>query len=228
MRSMALYHGVAGIARMFGCPKPNLTRNMRLKAQERTNALKNESSASPFGTTFAEDVAKLRTNKEQFLKDDKSLRCKSIRILIRFLDKKIGCDFCGLKRLADEDGRAIWTTVDDTAGMKGAIQNRAQERLCEERNLWDDSQDGVIRKLQGSLNVQARKGVALTSSLAKAEVSKVVMQDDAKRYREENGRLEEMLGEMGKRLEESEAALEKERSKMKLLWIKRGNSSRRK
>ena len=57
---------------------------------------------------------------------------------------------------------------------------------------------------------------------------KSIMEEDARRYREENRRLEKMLGEMGKKLEETEAVLEKEQNKMKLLWIKRSSTSKKK
>ena len=57
---------------------------------------------------------------------------------------------------------------------------------------------------------------------------KSIMEEDARRYREENRRLEKMLGEMGKKLEETEAVLEKEQNKMKLLWIKRRSTSKKK
>ena len=103
-------------------------------------------------------AVKLRNNKEQFLKDNESLRCMSIRVLIQFLDRKIECDFAGSKRLADEDGRAIWATIDDTKGMKGAIQNRAQERLCEERNLWDDFAGLADSEFSGVVECSNEKG----------------------------------------------------------------------
>jgi len=122
MRSMALYHGVAGIARMFGCPPMDVTESMRTMLQPKVNELKDETHASVFGL-LADDVKELRLNKEKYLKGN-SIRSLSLNAFVTFVQRKVGRqgnDFGGLKRMSDEKGLAIWTACKTAEQVQKAI-----------------------------------------------------------------------------------------------------------
>lgn len=100
-----------------------------------------------------------------FFRDGRNVRSRSIEELARFLRRRgvvadppgtggggAGArgdekkeeedyeeeDFAGLKRLADDDGRALWTTVSTSDAARRAVADRTADRLEEERNLWED------------------------------------------------------------------------------------------
>ena len=66
MRAMCVYHGVSGVARMFGCPLPAVPQSWREGAQTTVELLKQESSAEAFGSVHR---AAMRT-------DDGEQRCE--------------------------------------------------------------------------------------------------------------------------------------------------------
>ena len=83
-----------------------------------------------------EEVVKDRDAKEitDTSKEQKSVRGASLRELQRFFeehDAKKG--YAGLRRIADEDGTAVWTALTDSSAVKAAIEARAKERREEER-----------------------------------------------------------------------------------------------
>jgi len=154
---MSLYHGVAGLARMFGCPVSELTDEIRQEAQGRVNKLKDERNVSPFGV-LDNDWKEIINYKEQFLQKD-SVRCKSLRALSQFLHKQLGYNgiFSFLHRVASMDGRAIWTTLNDANDIKEALRKRAEERLLEEQVLLRDAKTSKMNQLETNLdNLRAK------------------------------------------------------------------------
>lgn len=173
MRSMALYHGVAGIARMYGCSLACLPDDMRTSAQEKINALKKERNLYPFGS-IADDVIAIKENKEHFMRSE-SLRAKSSIALAKLLGKKLGHEalatgsFVGLRRYPDEAGRAVYTLLGDAAAVKEAIQIRAEERLKEEKNLWLDRSREEISALESALRLEKEGNDQLKARIVEIE-----------------------------------------------------------
>jgi len=183
---MALYHGVAGLARMFGCPIEHITEDLRKKFQAKIDELKDERSSSPFGV-FADDIKELRSYEDQFLKKD-SVRCKSLRQLIKFLEKKSDGHVAGLNRIADDNGRAIWTSLDTAQAVKDAIKRRADERLKEEKNLWGFLEHEQITKHEKLLQEQREKVQALETMVFSAnnEVCAVRKENTTSEHKEKS------------------------------------------
>lgn len=135
LRAMSVFNGAAGVARMFGYPVPKVPEAWAAGARESVALLKQESSMEQFSVVH-EEVVKDRDAKEitDTSKEQKSVRGASLRELQRFFeehDAKKG--YAGLRRIADEDGTAVWTALTDSSAVKAAIEARAKERREEER-----------------------------------------------------------------------------------------------
>lgn len=215
MRSMALYHGVAGIARMFGSTQPTsfLSEDVRKVAQAKINELKSERTSSPFGS-LEEDVQQIRANKEQFLKKH-SVRGRSLAELTTFLTKRFELDdgFAGLNRYPDENGRAVWTTLKTPQEIKVAMKRRSEERIKEEMNLWTDTQEEEVEDLQDTLGEEKQKVIELTQTL---HDTKEKLNQSAETVRVMDGKitgLETSLERTKQQLSETEHDLEEERKK---------------
>ena len=152
---------------MFGSISTNLPQSVRNNAQEKVDKLKSErSSVSPFGI-IADDVENMASYKEQFLKSIDRIRCKSLRELIRFLEKKVGPDnaFASLNRYPDEHGTAIWTTLQNESNVKIAIKRRSEERLQETICQWTGNDQTQINKVRTDLKEEKRKISLLEEAL---------------------------------------------------------------
>lgn len=116
LRSMSLYNGVMGVARMFGYPLPTIPTEWQKWGQDAVNLLKKESSVEEFGSVH-ERVKKI-SSEPGVDGADGSVRGAALRELVAFFEqydphKKYG----GLNHYPDEwTGLAIWTlctTADD-------------------------------------------------------------------------------------------------------------------
>jgi serine/threonine protein kinase len=210
MRAMALYHGVAGVARMFGCTMPNLPEEWRNLAQVKVNALKQERGDTPFGS-LAADIDMMRASREQFMKSN-NLRATAVRELVRFVEKKGGqkVDFVGLQRYPDADGFAIWTSIDNSAGFKDAISKRSAERLKEERNHWVDVQEREIDALVENIGVGTEKMAAIENTLGQTVAELATSNASANSLKIQIAEMEKTLEEKERMIEEAKAKLAEE------------------
>jgi hypothetical protein len=221
MRSMALYHGVAGIARMFGCPPIDVTDSMRIMVQPKVDQLKNENFASEFGL-LADDIKALRLNKEKYLKSN-SIRCQSLLSFVTLVQRKIGVDdFGGLCRMSDEKGLALWTACDTEEQVREAITLRKEERLKEEKDIWAMSQDATLAALRKALEEEKIKNRLLKDDYD-------VLFEDNNKTLSENKELQSTVADLTGRLAASEEMLFKYMRKKKR-WSKlfkrsKGNES---
>ncbi|EOD13279.1 hypothetical protein EMIHUDRAFT_119917 [Emiliania huxleyi CCMP1516] len=128
LRAMSVFNGAAGVARMFGYPVPTVPEAWAAGARESVALLKRESSVEKY------DVVQGVLGQDGATKESESVRGASLRELQRFFeehDAKKG--YAGLRRIADEDGTAVWTALTDPSAVKAAIEARAKERREEER-----------------------------------------------------------------------------------------------
>ena len=215
MRAMALYHGVAGVARMFGNTMPNLPEEWRHLAQVKVNALKQERGATPFGS-LAADIEMMRASREQFMKSS-SLRATAARELVRFVERKEGhkVDFVGLQRYPDSDGFAIWTSIDNSAGFKDAISKRSAERLKEERNHWVDEQEREIDALVENIGVGTEKMAMIEKTLGQTVTELATSNSNADALQSQIAEMEKTLEEKERTIEEAKAELDKEKNQAK-------------
>ena len=214
MRAMALYHGVAGVARMFGCTMPNLPEEWRNLAQVKVNALKQERGDTPFGS-LAADIDMMRASREQFMKSN-SLRATAVRELVRFVEKKRHkIDFVGLQRYPDADGYAIWSCIDNSAGFKDAISKRSAERLKEERNHWVDVQEREIDALVENIGVGTEKMAVIEKTLDQTVTELATSNNNANALKTQIAEMEKTLEERERTIEETKAELEKEKNQAK-------------
>jgi len=215
MRAMALYHGVAGVARMFGSTMSNLPEEWRSLAQVKVNALKQERGATPFGS-LAADIDMMRASREQFMKSS-SLRAKAARELVRFVEKKEGhkVDFVGLQRYPDSDGFAIWTCIDNSAGFKDVISKRSAERLKEERNHWVDVQEREIDALVENIGVDTEKMAVIEKTLGQTVTELATSNSNANALQSQIAAMEKTLEEKEQVIEETKAELEREKNQAK-------------
>ena len=214
MRAMALYHGVAGVARMFGCTMPNLPEEWRNLAQVKVNALKQERGDTPFGS-LAADVDMMKASREQFMKSN-SLRATAVRELVRFVEKKRHeVDFVGLQRYPDADGYAIWSCIDNSAGFKDAISKRSAERLKEERNHWVDVQEREIDALVENIGVGTEKMALIEKTLGETRTELATSNNNANTLKAQIAEMEKTVEERERTIEETKAELEKEKNQAK-------------
>mmetsp|Transcript_15491 Transcript_15491/g.44849 ORF Transcript_15491/g.44849 Transcript_15491/m.44849 type:complete len:1026 (-) Transcript_15491:1577-4654(-) len=215
IRSAALYHGVAGVARMFGSTMSNLPEEWRSLAQVKVNALKQERGATPFGS-LAADIDMMRASREQFMKSS-SLRAKAARELVRFVEKKEGhkVDFVGLQRYPDSDGFAIWTCIDNSAGFKDVISKRSAERLKEERNHWVDVQEREIDALVENIGVDTEKMAVIEKTLGQTVTELATSNSNANALQSQIAAMEKTLEEKEQVIEETKAELEREKNQAK-------------
>ena len=215
MRAMALYHGVAGVARMFGNTMPNLPEEWRHLAQVKVNALKQERGATPFGS-LAADIEMMRASREQFMKSS-SLRATAARELVRFVERKEGhkVDLVGLQRYPDSDGFAIWTSIDNSAGFKDAISKRSAERLKEERNHWVDEQEREIDALVENIGVGTEKMAMIEMTLGQTVTELATSNSNADALQSQIAEMEKTLEEKERTIEEAKAELEKGKNQAK-------------
>lgn len=216
MRSMALYHGAAGIARMFGSTLPILPEELRGTVQAKIDELKHESTGSPFAP-LGEDIELARVHRERFLQSDRA-RCKSLREYNRFLERKgllPGTDFAGLRRIADERNRAIWTTLDTAEAVKDAIAKRKDERLKEEMKLWGDKQEYQIIELKKKNEEQE---VALSEAAENIEKAKEDATKEASESKVNSSAVEnERIKELKASLAQARSDLKKSRERVEFL-----------
>ena len=127
LHAASLVNGVSGVAKLFGFPLPSVPEKWREGAQNSVEILKQESSVEAFGAVHE----KVQTGDE---KNETDLRGKGLRELVKFFEKedKEG-DYAGLRRIGDNDGLAVWTTLTDPAEVKKALEARAEERRAEAR-----------------------------------------------------------------------------------------------
>ena len=215
MRAMALYHGVAGIARMFGCTLPQLPEEWRSLAQEKVNALKQERGSTPFGS-LAADVDMIKASREQFMKQD-SIRAMSSRELVRFVEKKEGhkVDFAGLQRYPDQDGFAVWSCIDDSAEFKDAISKRSAERLKEERNHWVDVQEREIDALVENIGVGTQKMEVIEKTLDQTVSELATSSTNANALKSKISELERTIQNKDTVIDATKAELEMEKNQAK-------------
>ena len=215
MRAMALYHGVGGIARMYGSTLSPLPEEWRDLAQGKVAELKSERGLTPFGSLVA-DIDSVKANREQFL-NHKSSRARSSRALARFLVRKDGrkADFAGLRRYPDSNGFAIWTAVADAKGFHEAIQKRSMERMNEQRNHWENLQEREIDALVESISSGEKKlrdvNKALTETVKELSASTSNTHVLMRRITV----LEQFLQERNAEVESIRAELDIERNKSK-------------
>ena len=150
MRAMCVYHGVSGVARMFGCPLPAVPQSWREGAQTTVELLKQESSAEAFGSVHraamrTDDgeqrcggpnlppVLRVAADERSLLPNRVTVRGESLRQLSGFLREfdPAGA-YAGLRRVGDEEGTAVWTIVQESE-IQSAINSRAAERAAEEQ-----------------------------------------------------------------------------------------------
>lgn len=95
---------------MFGYPVPKVPDVWASGARDSVALLKQKSSVEAFGAV--QDV--LDGDAVDGEKQSESLRGESLRNLEDFFkEKDAGRNYAGLKRIADEDGVAIWTALSD-------------------------------------------------------------------------------------------------------------------
>uniref|UniRef100_A0A7R9YZF5 Protein kinase domain-containing protein n=1 Tax=Pseudictyota dubia TaxID=2749911 RepID=A0A7R9YZF5_9STRA len=253
MRSVALYHGATGIARLFGGgSNPSLSSDVRQSAQGTVDDLKQErgsAATGPFGS-FIEDVSRAKENRERFLRDDTNVRCRSLMELVGLYERK-GLvlpgkargdnDFVGLQRLSDDEGLALWTLLDDADKFRAAIKKRAEERLKEEKNLWGDSKEERIDELEDALAKSEAELVVAAKVLEKMEGhSPAVLEDEDSKKRirhleealsvakEDQKRMsvleEQRTASLELTLKQTMAELEESAQRVKALESKFGNS----
>jgi len=209
MRSMALYHGAAGIARMFGSTLPILPEKLRGTVQAKIDELKHESTGSPFAP-LGEDIELARVHRERFLQSDRA-RCKCLREYARFLERKgliPGEEFARLRRIADKHNRAIWTTLDTAESVKDAIAKRKDERLKEEMKLWGDKQEYEIVELKKKTKEQEK---ALSQAVESVEKAK----EDAAKEATESKATDVDSSVENERIKELKASLAQARNDLK-------------
>ncbi len=145
MRAMCIYNGIAGLAKMFGCPLPNIPEDASKGAQE---SIKKESSVEEFDVVHEQVKG---GNEEK-----KSVRGASLREFVDFMkendpglkENKSG-NFAGLQRIGDpEEGTALWTTLTDPADIENALKKRAEQRK-EEQLKHDEHVKETAKKETG-------------------------------------------------------------------------------
>ena len=131
MRAMSVYNGVTGVFGMLGL-NAKVPDGVMSKAQRTVELLKQESSVEQFGA-INEVVMSDEESPEK-----KTVRGASLRELQRLLKEhdKEG-DFSGLRRVADNDGVAVWTRLSD-ANIKLAIEKRTKQRRAEEGKIVNE------------------------------------------------------------------------------------------
>ena len=137
----------------------------------RTPLCTQESSVEKFGAVHAK--VKEGHNEEE------TTRGASLRELERFFEKEDSSKgYAGLRRVADEDGTAVWTILKDTE-VAAQLEKRAGERREEERrheNIFSsqarpsseatDATSNEVETLRAKLQVaEAARGVAEASAV---------------------------------------------------------------
>jgi len=161
IRAMCIYHGIVGLAAMFGFPLPRVPKDWSKGAQESVELLKKESSVEEFGVVH-EEV-------EGGTEEKKSVRGASLRAFVDFLKKNDpglsdgnSGDFAGLQRIGDpEDGTALWTALTDQADIENALKKRTKQR--EEEQLKHNEH---IKKMAGEKIKKLEEGASTATATA--------------------------------------------------------------
>uniref|UniRef100_A0A7R9VGZ9 Protein kinase domain-containing protein n=1 Tax=Pseudictyota dubia TaxID=2749911 RepID=A0A7R9VGZ9_9STRA len=175
MRAMALYHGVAGIARMFGASLSGLSfpKEMRNKVQAKVDRLKSErdDSSAPFGAISC-GIKVPSKRKEQPPNIGDNVRWHSMVELVKLLEKKSlmrqGCraSFAGsLTRYSDRGGLSIWTAVRNAEDVKREVRKRSSEFLKEAIQKWDGSKEEEMATLKRDLQAEKAASLRISESL---------------------------------------------------------------
>jgi len=127
VRAMSMVDGVSAVANVFGLPLLSVPEQWRSDAQDTVELLKQESSVEQFGAINEIVMA-------DEAKEKKTMRGSSLRELQRlFQEKDKKQEYAGLRRIADEDGNAVWTRLTDPAKVKKAMEKRARQRRREQQ-----------------------------------------------------------------------------------------------
>uniref|UniRef100_A0A6S8VFZ9 Protein kinase domain-containing protein n=1 Tax=Chaetoceros debilis TaxID=122233 RepID=A0A6S8VFZ9_9STRA len=138
MRAMSVYNGAAGVCQMFGFPVPKVPKSIRTNMKNSVDILRNESSVEMFGVVH-EKV------QDADGKNSKGVRGASLRELALFFAKedKDG-KYAGLRRIADDEGKAIWTAIEDDKKVKEFLNKRIKIRKEGIRTEYED----MLKKTQ--------------------------------------------------------------------------------
>jgi len=124
MRAMSLYNGTVGICRMFGFPFPKVPDSILTDMKEDVLILKQKNSVEAYKAV------------DQKVEDgddrSKTVRGSDLKELEKFFEKyDKDKTYAGLRRIAGDDGGAIWTAVpDEDVGKQ--VEYRAKQREDEE------------------------------------------------------------------------------------------------
>jgi len=162
MRAMSLCNGVIGVANMFGAPFPDVPKQWCADAQGTIELLKQESSVEQFGAI--NEIVMANDNEPEA----QTVRGNSLRELHRFFKEKDDKQtFAGLRRVADEDGSAIWTLLTDPAKVKKAIEKRSLQRRAEQQQTEATVQAALKEKASPRVKqAEARARAAETPALS--------------------------------------------------------------
>lgn len=182
MRAMSLYNGVAGVAQMVGYPVPKVPEAWRKSAQSSVEMLKqvpiyiepsahkqhaslciahsNLTSCTP--TTQESSVEKfgaVHSKVQEGHNEETTTRGASLRELQRFFkDNDPDERYAGLRRVADEDGTAVWTILKET-DVAAQLEKRAGERREEEQIFSDQTRTSS----EASTKLQEQAAVAAST-----------------------------------------------------------------
>ena len=150
-----------------------------------TSCVWQESSVEKFGAVH---------NKLKDVGKDETVRGASLRELQRFFeahDKDKG--YAGLRRIADDDGAAVWTILKETE-VAAQLEKRAGERREEERRRDDlvsaqarspsaatDAASNEVKTLRAELKLAREKAEAEAKARGEAETARGVAESSAVR-----------------------------------------------
>lgn len=136
---------------MFGYPVPQVPKLWADGARDSVAILKQKSSVEAFGAVqdvLDGDATTGSASGGQKEKRSDPLRGESLRNLEDFFkEHDTGRNYAGLKRIADGDGTAIWTALEDKEQIEQALQDRADERRGQERAEEQEQNEETSRML---------------------------------------------------------------------------------
>jgi hypothetical protein len=113
LKVMSIVNGAAFVGHMFGVPIPSVPKAWQEKANNAVGSLDQKSSVAEFDVLQETLDSENETKAEG--KDKQAVRGAALREFKQFLaEKDPGNTFCGLNRVVTDDGKACWTSLDQT------------------------------------------------------------------------------------------------------------------
>ena len=153
MRAMSLYNGTAGICRMFGFPFPKVPDSILSDMKEDVLILKQKNSVEAYNAVSQ----KVEDGDDR----SKTVRGSDLKELEKFFEKyDKDKTYAGLRRIAGDDGGAIWTAVPDEF-VGNQLEYRAKQREYEEcqdiKALLDVRRELIEKRQYDEMQVGPRK-----------------------------------------------------------------------